>query len=1394
MLKFLQHCSIVLLMLLLCGFQELSGQTVYIGINSDWENPSNWTNNLPASGNNALLPGGSEVTINAPLMVDFLIESYGTININQAVTIGLSGNIQNSGTINISGTSITNQGVFNSYVALNIDASSSFTNQITGNFFSNGIITNNGILTNEGNFSSLNTLTNNGTFTNSGNFSNNVLLNNNGTINNSGGSFTNQLGAILNNSGLLTHSGGSLGNSGTINVTGRVETTAAFTNSQTIVIDSIWVSSFNFENAGTIIVNTNGELQNNSQLNNYNTITADGLINNTGSLFNSSTLTVSTNGTLNNTGTVNSFPGTNITNSGIINNTSIFISAATLTNNNTFNNDGSLTLQNGGTTVNIGTLNNSGNIQAQGMLNSSGTLQQNAGGSFAISASGNFNNSGTATFGLGSQFTNDGAVTNTLILILDGELTNQLNFINQGTITQNGTITNFASFTNNAIGTHTIQSSAIFNNDEGGIYQNDGVINNAGTFNNLTCATLINDNTINNTSIITNAGIYINNATFSGNAIQQSGGTTPSPTGLTCAGTYTAYLSSDGTANVIPQDIVLSNFCNGLSFDLNGEEFLTYDCSQNNTSEVVTVTATNYLNDSFSCSTTVHVRDTLAPMLANCPANMEVSATSSNGASVTWVAPTATDNCCLQSLTANHPNGGILPIGNNIITYTAMDCNGNATACSFVVRVGERICSANRIESDLVALYDFKNISNNIVEDKSNFQTPLNLTIEQPTAVSSPGGCGLTINSSTIVKSSTSASKVSQAIRNANEISMEVWVEPSNLTQTAARIFTISSTPTKANAMLGQNGNRLVQRLRASSTGNSGVPEASATITTGLQHYVYTRNATGIEKIYINGVNVYTGVRIGNLLNWNETYFLAIGNELTNDNSWLGTIYLAAIYKKALTPSQVQQNYNASVCCTITVSEATINGAVNDCPSPISSLRRDVWSNISGTDISRITLNDNYPDNPNSTSYIAQLQSSTNVGNNFGESVVGYLRPSVSGIYSFTVTGDADVDVYLSSDGSENNISRIAYIDGYTTAFEFNKYTSQNSSQIYLFADKDYYIQVLHKQAASNGFFSVFWIKPNTTNRELIPSENFAAVANCPENIEYGNPCPAPWGGLLREVWTNISGSGSINDLTAINSYPDNPTTTDQIATSQAPNNFGNYFGERWRGHLRVPVAGAYSFVITGDKEVDLFISANFEPQHKVKIATLTGGTEPLEFSKYPTQRTIPITLIPGREYYLELLHSDGTGADHAAIYWKRPDSDTYTLIPSECLAPYKQCGGEEEVPCTNNALFVVGNATNLSAADALIKQRMESLGLQVTVKKDALVQTVDAQGTSLIVISSSVIAGYVNTKFTNVAVPVVTWEAWLYDDLQMTGELLGSDYGVYGTAFQVQSTNPNHP
>ncbi len=105
---------------------------------------------------------------------------------------------------------------------------------------------------------------------------------------------------------------------------------------------------------------------------------------------------------------------------------------------------------------------------------------------------------------------------------------------------------------------------------------------------------------------------------------------------------------------------------------------------------VVTYVAIDNYGNIDTCSFEIFIRETLPPVLANCPADITMnSLPNACGNFVFWNAPTATDNCDTSvTITASSPPG-FYTGGVSIITYTATDDAGNTSTCTFTITILE---------------------------------------------------------------------------------------------------------------------------------------------------------------------------------------------------------------------------------------------------------------------------------------------------------------------------------------------------------------------------------------------------------------------------------------------------------------------------------------------------------------------------------------------------------------------------------------------------------------------------------------------------------------------------------------------------------------------------------
>jgi hypothetical protein len=108
--------------------------------------------------------------------------------------------------------------------------------------------------------------------------------------------------------------------------------------------------------------------------------------------------------------------------------------------------------------------------------------------------------------------------------------------------------------------------------------------------------------------------------------------------------------------------------------------------------------------------------------------------------------------------------------------------------------------------------------------------------------------------------------------------------------------------------------------MRSSASDLNGMPQLQTPVgalllQASLQHVVLTYDPVAGRQIFVNGVNsgVVDPKKGGNIANWDDTFALVLGNEVSSDRSWQGLIKFVAIHNRALTAAQVLQNYNAGV-------------------------------------------------------------------------------------------------------------------------------------------------------------------------------------------------------------------------------------------------------------------------------------------------------------------------------------------------------------------------------------------------------------------------------------------------------------------------------------------------
>ena len=255
---------------------------------------------------------------------------------------------------------------------------------------------------------------------------------------------------------------------------------------------------------------------------------------------------------------------------------------------------------------------------------------------------------------------------------------------------------------------------------------------------------------------------------------------------------------------------------------------------------------------------------------------------------------------------------------------TSTDASGNAVS-SPTQQTTTDVCPdvSSRVGGELV-LYEFGVVAGagggGVVPDVSGVGVPLDLVVGEGAGVWGVGGLVLSGGGAGVVASEGGAVKVADAVGVSGAVSVEVWVDPADVTQDGpARIVEVGSGPLARNVMVGQGawGSRpdavFAARVRTSSSvgGTPTVFSADGSAAVGLSHVVVSRDVGGVVSVWVDGVLAGSGSLGGVLSNWDGGFPLVVGNSADGSRPWAGTVCLVAVHDVALSAQEVAANHQA---------------------------------------------------------------------------------------------------------------------------------------------------------------------------------------------------------------------------------------------------------------------------------------------------------------------------------------------------------------------------------------------------------------------------------------------------------------------------------------------------
>jgi hypothetical protein len=170
------------------------------------------------------------------------------------------------------------------------------------------------------------------------------------------------------------------------------------------------------------------------------------------------------------------------------------------------------------------------------------------------------------------------------------------------------------------------------------------------------------------------------------------------------------------------------------------------------------------------------------------------------------------------------------------------------------------------------------------------------------------------------------------------------------------------------------------------------------------------------------------------------------------------------------------------------------------------------WTGIEGVTVASLTGDPNYPAKVTGSQFVDQFASAVDWNDNYGQRLMGWLKPPESGDYTFWIAGDDQQELWLSTDANPANGQLIANVSGWTTAFDWDNATGQGggnmmSAAITLQAGEKYFIMALGKDGDGGDSTAVAWQGPGITSREVIKAQ-YVDVVYLPPLQAFG-PLPA---------------------------------------------------------------------------------------------------------------------------------------------------------------------------------------------------------------------------------------------------------------------------------------------
>ena len=274
-------------------------------------------------------------------------------------------------------------------------------------------------------------------------------------------------------------------------------------------------------------------------------------------------------------------------------------------------------------------------------------------------------------------------------------------------------------------------------------------------------------------------------------------------------------------------------------------------------------------------------------------------------------------------------------------------------------------------------------------------------------------------------------------------------------------------------------------------------------------------------------------------------------------------------------------------------------------------ITREYWANIHGSSVSSIPVTTT----PTGMSEIFSFEAPSNVADDYGQRVRGYVTAPATGDYTFWIASDDYSELWLSTSVYPADKVKLAFVNGWTNPQEWGKYSSQQSVKVRLEVGKRYYIEALHLEMGGGDNMAVGWQLPGGTLERPIPGNRLTPFK--------GGTTPPP--ATSYSLTVAVTGAGTVSP--ASGTFLEDEIVSLQ-ATPAAGYKFSGWSGDAYGGNNPQLV------VMNMNRNVTATFTKVEQPTGLVSNVTATTGRNYSHASlavgtRIYTDRTYQATAVP---------------------------------------------------------------------------------------------------------------------------------------------------------------------